>query len=331
MQESKMATNNYNNKGNNNYTYYNNNSTLQMSSQPSQPVSLSDVQLFLNKFYFRLINGEQISLSQSLPVMNNILSEMRNIVMFVSEVDVDQKEDLWWDENHQYLVYDDSECSSQESSHQDEHSIHFSSSSSSYDDSSFISSDSNSSLSQLDEEIRVLEDEIFIDSMLNFIDVVAPKSIFNRRKSRRRKNKRTRKLIDPHLRNIWSNSAEVMAPVSSNSEASFKYPIIDFSKVNKRFVDNIPKPDLFPVLGCSKYPDVKEDPAYIHPSRPFGHEPGYMTDQGIIAVPDKLLVHGYVWKKEVGWMLHAQYPKEERRSREKGSISRRKKRKKELR
>ena len=100
--------------------------------------------MFLNKFYFRLINGDQISLIQSLPVMNNILSEMRNIIMFVSEMEVDQKEDLWLDENHQYLVYDNIECSSyQESSHQDENSIHFSSSSSS---SFFISSDSNSSL-----------------------------------------------------------------------------------------------------------------------------------------------------------------------------------------
>lgn len=297
----------------------------------SQQVSLSDVQLFLNKFYFRLLNGEQISPSQSLPVMNNILSEMQNIVMFISEMEMNQNEDLWWDENHQYVIYDDSNCSFQEFSHQDQNSTCFPSSSSSYDDSSNISSDSNSTLSQLDEEIRFLEDEIFIDSMLNYIEIVAPKSMFNKRKSKRRKNRRARKSIDPHLRCIWSNSAEVVTPVSTNSETSLKYPVIDFSKVNKRFVDNIPKPDLFPVLGCSECPDVKENPDYIHPSRPFGHEPGYMTDQGIIAVPDKLLVHGYVWNKEVGWMLHAQYPKEERRSREKGSISRRKKRKKELR
>ena len=80
----------------------------------SQQVSLSDVQLFLNKFYFRLLNGEQISPSQSLPVMNNILSEMQNIVMFVSEMEMNQNEDLWWDENHQYVIYDDSDCSHQE-------------------------------------------------------------------------------------------------------------------------------------------------------------------------------------------------------------------------
>ena len=86
MQE-KMASNNYNHQGNNNYiNYICNNSTSQMSS--SQPVSLSDVQLFLNKFYFRLINGEQNSPSQCLPVMNNILSEMRNIVTFINEMEV---------------------------------------------------------------------------------------------------------------------------------------------------------------------------------------------------------------------------------------------------
>ena len=61
-----------------------------------------------------------------------------------------------------------------------------STSSSSYnDDSSNLSSDldSNSTLTQLDVEIQTLEDEIFIDSLLNFMDVVATKSIFNKKKS----------------------------------------------------------------------------------------------------------------------------------------------------
>ena len=217
MQETIMATNNYNQQGNENYINYSNNSTSQISS--SQSMSLSDIQLFLNKFYIRLINGEQNSPSLCLPVLNNILSEMRNIVMFIDEmeVNVNQFEDLWWDDNNQYVIYDDSDCSHQESSHQEQNLTHFPSSSSSHDDSSYFSSDSNFSQSQLDEDIRVLEDEIFIDSMLNFIDIVAPKSRFNRRKSRRRKNKRTRKSIDPHLRSIWSNSAEVVAPIYSSS------------------------------------------------------------------------------------------------------------------
>ena len=175
-----------------------------------------------------------------------------------------------------------------------------------------------------------MEDEIFIDSMLNLIDVVAPKSMFNKKKSKRRRNKRRLKLINPHLRTMWTNSADIVAPVISSSGTDLKLPVIDFSKVNRRFLENVPKPNLFPILGCSQYPDIKET---TDPFAPYGHKPGYMTDHGIIAIPDNLVVHGYVWNKEVGWILHAQSPQaqDERRSTDKSSTFRGKKRKKELR
>ena len=56
-----------------------------------------------------------------------------------------------------------------------------------------------------------------------------------------------------------------------------------------------------------------------------------MTDHGIVALPNNLVVHGYVWSKEVGWILKAHFPKGERRFRDKFSTFRGKKRKKELR
>jgi len=332
-----MADNNYNNEGYNYINYYNfyNYQLKSKKSNPSQPVSisLSDVQAFLNNFYFRLLNGEHKSVSQVLPTMNSILSEMKNIVFFISEMEeVSQHEELWWDESHQYVVYEDrdSDCSSdQESSYQGQNSNHSTSSSSYNDDSSNLSSDldSNSTLTQLDVEIQTLEDEIFIDSLLNFMDVVAPKSIFNKKKSMRRKNKRTRKLITPHLRSMWTNSADIVDPVTSSSGTSLGLPVIDFSKVNKRFVENIPKPDLFPIHGCAQFPDQKK----VNQYSPFGYESGYMTDHGIVALPNNLVVHGYVWSKEVGWILKAHFPKGERRFRDKFSTFRGKKRKKELR
>ena len=56
-----------------------------------------------------------------------------------------------------------------------------------------------------------------------------------------------------------------------------------------------------------------------------------VTDHGIVALPNNLVVHGYVWSKEVGWILKAHFPKGERRFRDKFSTFRGKKRKKELR
>ena len=106
------------------------------------------------------------------------------------------------------------------------------------------------------------------------------------------------------------------------------YPTIDWSKVNKRFVSNIPEPKAFPVQGCSQDPqfyewshkketvhrcgDVftyKQDvaPGFENGSFPFGYEYGYKTNAGIISVTSTVH-HGYTWNGEEGWLLHAQGP-----------------------
>ena len=66
----------------------------------------------------------------------------------------------------------------------------------------------------------------------------------------------------PHLFLVWQNADNLVAPRESaakpNQEVVSPYPIIDMSKVNKRFLSNLPEPERFPVLGCSPDPKFYE-------------------------------------------------------------------------
>ena len=81
------------------------------------------------------------------------------------------------------------------------------------------------------------------------------------------------------------------------------YPQVDWTNVNKRFLGNIPNPTFFPIHGCSNDPShyqltcVSHDhyiPAEFDCPCPFGQDYGYLTEGGVIAVPDQVH-HGYVW------------------------------------
>ena len=94
--------------------------------------------------------------------------------------------------------------------------------------------------------------------------------------------------------------AEVVSP----------YPIIDFSKVNKRALSNLLEPERFPILGCSpdqsfykgKYETLnsiesrkvlkcKHDEKY-----PFGIAFGFETNLGIVDWNSREgAIHGYIW------------------------------------
>ena len=158
-----------------------------------------------------------------------------------------------------------------------------------------------------EQDIRELEDEILFESILQVINIVAPNNIFNRGKSERRRRKKVRKrlkaAVSPHLFPMWQNADDLMVPRESvtkpmpNVEVESPYPIIDMSKVNKRFLSNLPEPERFPVLGCSPDPkfyepryEVQYD-AQLPPRQlksmykekyPFGCDFGFDTNLGII-------------------------------------------------
>ena len=190
------------------------------------------------------------------------------------------------------------------------------------------------------QDFRELEDEILFESILQVIDIVAPNNVFNRGKSGRRARKRVRKRLKaavvPHLFPMWQNAGDLVATredvAKSIVEVVSPYPIIDMSKVNKRFLSNLPEAERFPVLGCSPDPkfyepryEVQYD-AQLPPRQlksmyeekyPFGCGFGFDTNLGIIGSSSlEGAVHGYIWTG-YRWVLHAQRPQDREKVKQK--------------
>ena len=217
--------------------------------------------------------------------------------------------------------------------------------------SSDVSSDSNTFewvYSDDEQDIRELEDEILFESILQAIDLVAPNNVFSRGKSERKRRKKTKKklkaAITPHLLHIWQNVNDLVfpKPIVEIKEVASPYPIIDFSKVNKRALSSTPEPERFPVLGCSPDPKFYEKEYYkiselerfglaksslpasdlkllqnhrVPYSKhdkiyPFGSEFGFYTNLGIVDWSSrKEAVHGYIWSGNK-WVLEAKRPQD---------------------
>ena len=192
------------------------------------------------------------------------------------------------------------------------------------------------------EDIRELEDTIFIEEILQVIDTVAYNNVFNRGKSERRRRKKVKKrlkaAVSPHLFPMWQNVDDFMSPEKTVAkpfvevaEVVSPYPIIDFSKVNERALSNLPKPECFPVLGCSpdpKFYEGKWEKPYAglgsslappvlkskHDKKyPFGCEFGYETNLGIVNWYSREgAIHGYIWSG-YRWILEAKRPQDKKK------------------
>jgi len=190
-----------------------------------------------------------------------------------------------------------------------------------------------------EQNVQELEDEILFESILKVIDIVAPNNVFNRGKSVRRMRKKVRKrlkaTVTPHLFSMWQNADNLVSPrdnvTKPTVEAMSPYPIIDMSKVNRRFLSNLPSPERFPILGCSADPkfyepryEVQNDgsrrqliSSYEKEKYPFGCGFGFMTNLGIIDWSSREgAVHGYIWTG-YEWVLHAQRPQDREKVKQK--------------
>merc|ERR1712029_976347 len=81
-------------------------------------------------------------------------------------------------------------------------------------------------------------------------------------------------------------------------------PSIKWSNVSQFKIRDIPKPCLYPIHGCSDDPEVYVRRWYKG-SIPFGSIPGYLTDMGVVKVPDKGF-YGFKWcliDQTWGWVL----------------------------
>ena len=171
--------------------------------------------------------------------------------------------------------------------------------------------------------------DIYINKIVKFIAISAPNNIFNVAKSRKRRRKKAAKKIHPELSCLWQHSADLFlsCPVMSTSSTP-SVPKVDWEKVNKRFISNIPEPTPQPLQGCSEDPEFYEHKTgrRCQPSgavtweiqwskhksskTPFGTKPGYLTDAGVIS-PDSnsfQVIHGYTWSPSCAqFVLHAEF------------------------
>ena len=173
----------------------------------------------------------------------------------------------------------------------------------------------------------------FISAILRTIGRTSPKSVYNQHRAeilkKERSEERISNVVPDELRTLWDTldeEEEVKIIVPD------PYPTIDWTKVNKRFISNVPEPSRFPIHSCSPDPafyewtekkingSIEKIPSpferyhyYLKKGwfeaakgmHAFGSRWGYDTSEGIVSVAS-LVHHGYIWQN--GWILHAQKP-----------------------
>ena len=127
------------------------------------------------------------------------------------------------------------------------------------------------------------------------------------------------------FRSVYKYHDAILAPAPT-PKVKIINPTIDWSKVNRRFLDNLPKEGLYPVHGCSEDPEFYREKMmtlscgrerllseHSYSPYPFGSGSGYLTQFGVISKENSVgdlnvPVNGYIYSED-GWVLHAQYPK----------------------
>ena len=108
---------------------------------------------------------------------------------------------------------------------------------------------------------------------------------------------------------MMSASIQKLAPGSTYNVIRPKKFTVDLSQVNSRFLGNIPRPKEFVVQTCMDEAEAyrtRQMPGGManHP-RKWEFKWGYMTDCGVVPVPEDV-VYGHVWSDSArDWILHA--------------------------
>ena len=160
----------------------------------------------------------------------------------------------------------------------------------------------------------------FISTMSAVISRLAPANCYSAKRSKQRRRKKMMRRVHPELRRMWIHAAALVSPPAKQTPPS-PMPTVDWSKVNKRFLSNIPSPTPIPVQSCSQDAEfyqpqftpygTKLSSAYSK-TNPFGTIDGYRTTCGVISVPDGQSFHGYTWQDGL-WLLEASIVKDKGR------------------
>ena len=170
--------------------------------------------------------------------------------------------------------------------------------------------------------------------MTKFINVSSPDLVFNIKKSRRRRHKKTAKLVHPELFSVWDNVGDLFSYKNFAPVTKSNVPVVDWNKVNSCHIANVPAPTPQPVYGCSSDPAFYQDrcsrkcqpsghviweirKSYHSESKtPFEVKHGFLTDAGVITADlNQQIDRGYVWSPSCQqYILHAKFQGELERS-----------------
>ena len=178
------------------------------------------------------------------------------------EEDEANKDDLWWDSSSpppQYytLVFDDDDVSlySLDASYADfllpSDMLEDVEMTAEFNKNMEMTAESiNNTVNQDADEVR--------EDLLLMISIAAPNAIYDPNW----REKIVRTFIDPQLLFAWDNASTIFNdddPCDEDpgqyQQPAITYHTIDIYNVNARFIDNIPKPNRYPVLGVSQDPD----------------------------------------------------------------------------
>ena len=167
----------------------------------------------------------------------------------------------------------------------------------------------------------------FLAAITRAIGKLAPKSVYNNvmgeKMKKERDERKVANVVPDVLRSMWESAESLWVESEVVRETiPDPYPTLDWSKVNKRFISNIPSPSKIPKHGCSLDPAFYQytsrfitgtadniKPKHQTESFPFGSEWGYRTSEGVVSV-SSVVHHGYIWDESGCWILHATQPKD---------------------
>ena len=167
----------------------------------------------------------------------------------------------------------------------------------------------------------------FLAAITRAIGKLAPKSVYNNvmgeKIKKERDERKVANVVPDVLRSMWESAESLWVESEVVRETiPDPYPTLDWSKVNKRFISNIPSPSKIPKHGCSLDPAFYQytsrfitgtadniKPKHQTESFPFGSEWGYRTSEGVVSV-SSVVHHGYIWDESGCWILHATQPKD---------------------
>ena len=163
-----------------------------------------------------------------------------------------------------------------------------------------------------------LNQDLFVNSILKVFRKVAPNS---RYKPRRHRGKKSH-IIPSKLSMLWSHSMEIfqerqVTPPQANWGAMRSFPKLSWQPIH--LVS--PSPSFYEKScnclatiikhychGGVREPNVCSCLTQFTAQNPFGELPGFITNLGVIPVPDTP-IHGHIWDQaSLDWILHAEFP-----------------------